>query len=225
MRDWVVDVVRQLGPVGVGLLTLLENVVPPIPSELIMPLAGYLASQDQISFAAAVAAGSLGSLAGAILWYAIGRSMSERRFRDWVDRRGAWIAMTDEDVDRASHWFRRHGGSSVLLGRVVPGVRTFISLPAGFSRMPLMPFIAYTAIGTIVWALALTWAGRFLGERFPIVGEYVGIAAWVVLGAAVLWYGIRVVRLTRGQDDGDRTDAADNVTNPRESGMRGPARE
>lgn len=197
MRDWIVDVVRQLGPAGVGVLTFLENVFPPIPSELIMPLAGYLSAEGDLSFTAAVVAGSIGSLLGAVLWYVLGRSGSEQRFRDWVDRRGAWIALDAEDVDRAKDWFQRHGGVSVFIGRLVPGLRTFISVPAGFSRMPWLPFLAYSGLGTAIWTLALTWAGRFLGERFPVVGDYIGPAAWVVLGAALVWYVWRVAKLHR----------------------------
>jgi len=200
VRDWIVEVVRDLGAWGVGLLMLLENVFPPIPSELIMPLAGYLSASGDMSFTAALIAGSLGSFLGAVGWYVVGRKVSQDRFRDWVDRRGVWVAMTPDDVDRARDWFDRHGGASVLIARLVPGLRTVISVPAGFSRMSLVPFLLYTAVGTAAWTALLAWVGRLLGQQFPKVGEYVGIVAWVVIGGAVLWYVWRVVKLKRRGD-------------------------
>ena len=145
MQDWVVDVVRQMGPLGVALLMFLENVFPPLPSEVIMPLAGYLSARGQAPFWVMVAAGSAGSLAGAALWYAVGRAVTHDRLCAWVQAHGTWLAMTPADVDRAAEWFARHGRWSVFFGRLVPVVRTLISVPAGFTRMPAAPFLATNA--------------------------------------------------------------------------------
>lgn len=197
MQDWVVETVRQMGVLGVGLLMLLENVFPPLPSEIIMPLAGYLSTRGQMGFWAAVAVGSAGSLLGATLWYWVGRRVTEERLRGWVEEHGTWLAMTPGDVERAREFFERHGGVSVLLGRLLPVVRTLISVPAGFSRMPLLPFLLYSAVGTALWTGLLAWLGRLLGTYFPRVESYVGMATWVIVGAGLAWYVYRVVRLKR----------------------------
>src|SRR5687767_9311342 len=135
MFDWIATVIQRLGYVGVAALTFLENLFPPIPSELVIPLAGFVAARGELQIAIVILAASAGSLAGAIVWYAIGRQVGERRLRAWVDRHGRWLTLSANDVDRAQGWFRRHGKAAVFLGRLVPGVRTFVSLPAGFSAM------------------------------------------------------------------------------------------
>lgn len=181
MFDWITGVVRSLGYFGVALLTFLENLFPPIPSEVVIPLAGFVAAQGDLALWAVVAAGSGGSLGGAALWYEIGRRVGERRLRGWVARHGKWITLSERDVDRAQDWFRRHGGVAVFLGRLVPGVRTFVSLPAGFAGMPLAPFLLYSAIGTLIWTAALAYAGVVLQANFAVVGDYVGVVSNTLL--------------------------------------------
>lgn len=191
------DVVRALGPVGVAVLMLAENVFPPLPSEIIMPLAGYLAARGEMSVWAAVAAGTVGSVLGALLWYEVGQRVGQERFRRWTERHGVWLTMRPEDVDRATEWFRRRGRLGVLLARLVPMVRTLISVPAGISAMPLLPFLLYTTLGTALWTGALTWAGLALGSRFTEVDRYVGPLSWAVVGVALVVYLVRVVRYRR----------------------------
>ena len=181
MFDWITGVVRSLGYLGVALLTFLENLFPPIPSEVVIPLAGFVAAQGDLALWGVVATGSGGSLGGAALWYEIGRRVGERRLRAWVARHGKWITLSERDVDRAQNWFRRHGGLAVFLGRLVPGVRTFVSLPAGFAGMPLAPFLLYSAIGTLIWTAALAYAGVVLQANFAVVGDYVGVASNALL--------------------------------------------
>jgi membrane protein DedA with SNARE-associated domain len=147
VENWVVDVVRQMGPLGVALLMFLENLFPPLPSEVIMPLAGYLSARGEAPFWAMAVAGTLGSLAGAGFWYGVGRAVLHDRLCAWVDRHGTWLAMSPDDVARSTRWFARHGRASVFFGRLVPVVRTLISVPAGFSRMPLPQFLALSALG------------------------------------------------------------------------------
>lgn len=197
------DAVRTLGPFGVGLLMLLENLFPPIPSELIMPLAGYLSARDEVNLPLALAAGTIGSLAGASFWYAIGRRVSRQKVLDWVDANGRWLTICSPDVERAERFFQRHGKSSVLLGRLVPVVRTLISLPAGLSRMPAVPFVVFTAVGSAVWTTALGFAGVFLGRQFPAVDRYVGWVSWAIIVGALVWYVFRLVR-PRGGARGSR---------------------
>ena len=151
MFEWITSTIRSLGYLGGISLTVRENLCPPIPSELVIPLAGFVAAGDGLDIWWVIAAGTFGSLAGAVLWYEIGRRVGERRVRRWVERSGKWITLSPKDVDRAQGWFKRHGGAAVFLGRLVPGVRTFISLPAGFAGMPRTPFLLYSAGGTAIW--------------------------------------------------------------------------
>lgn len=190
MFEWINDTIRTLGYGGVAALTFLENVFPPIPSEIVIPLAGFVAAQGELKLWIVIAAASFGSLAGATVWYEIGRRVGERRLRAWVDRHGKWITLSGKDVDRAQDWFKRHGRTSVFVGRLVPGVRTFVSLPAGFARMPFGSFLLYSAVGTIVWTAALAYAGVVLRANYDAVGDYVGVATNVIFATL----GILLVR-------------------------------
>lgn len=197
MFDWIVTTIRSLGYFGVISLTFLENLFPPIPSELVIPLAGFVAASDALNIWWVIVAATAGSLAGALLWYEIGRRVGERRVRRWVERSGKWITLSPKDVDRAQGWFKRHGGAAVFLGRLVPGVRTFISLPAGFAGMPRTPFLLYSAAGTALWTAALAYSGVVLKANFTVVSDYIGIATNVLLvglGATLVWRYIRCWR-------------------------------
>lgn len=200
MQDWVIDVVRELGLIGIGLLMFAENLFPPLPSEVIMPLAGYLSARGDLAFWPAVLAGSLGSLGGATFWYWVGLRVTSDQLRDWVGARGTWLAMTPEDVDRAAKWFQRHGRMSVLLGRLMPVIRTLISVPAGFNRMPFSDFIALSAVGTVIWTGTLAYAGRLLGQQFDDVEEYMGPVSWLVIAAAAIAYVRRVAQIRRSNE-------------------------
>lgn len=200
MFDWIVSTIRSLGYFGVISLTFLENLFPPIPSELVIPLAGFVAATDALSVWGVIVAATIGSLAGALLWYEIGRRVGERRVRKWVERSGKWITLSPKDVDRAQAWFTRHGGAAVFLGRLVPGVRTFISLPAGFAGMPRTPFVLYSAGGTALWTAALAYAGVVLESNFTVVGDYIGMATNVLLvglGVLLVWRYVRCWRTDR----------------------------
>ena len=190
MFEWIVGVIEKLGCTGVAGLTFLENLFPPIPSELVMPLGGFAAARGAMSLWLVILAGSAGSLAGATFWYGVGRAVGERRLRAWVHRHGKWLTLSAHDLDRAHDWFRRHGNTAVLLGRLVPGVRTFISLPAGFTRMAVVPFLLYSAIGTLLWTTALAYAGVALQANFTLVGEYLDMVTNVLLALA----GVLLVR-------------------------------
>jgi membrane protein DedA with SNARE-associated domain len=183
MFDWITGIIGRLGYLGVAALTFLENVFPPIPSELVIPLAGYVAADGGLNLPAVIAVASAGSLAGAVLWYELGRRIGERRLRGWVDRHGKWLTLSGRDLDRSQEWFERHGNTAVFVGRLVPAVRTFVSLPAGFARMPLGSFVFYSALGTAIWTAALAYAGVALKSNFSVVGDYVNVATNIVLGA------------------------------------------
>lgn len=189
MVEWITDLISNMGYAGVALLMLLENVVPPIPSEVIMPLAGFVAGRGDMNVAGAIFAGSIGSYAGACAWFFIACRIGENRLRRFVDRHGKWVAMECEDLDRAKDWFKRHGGISVFAGRLVPGVRTFISVPAGLTGMSTPLFLLYTGLGTLVWTAVLTWAGVVLGRNYSQVERYttpIGNVVFSLLIAAVV---------------------------------------
>ena len=189
--QWVTDVIEALGYGGVAFLVALENVVPPIPSEVILPLAGFLAGQGRFWLPGVVLAATAGSVAGALLLYVIARSFGEPRIRRLIDRYGRWATIGQDDLDRAETWFDRHGPAVIFFGRLVPIVRSLVSLPAGFQRMPLGPFVLYTALGSGLWNGALIGLGWILGDRWEDVERYVGAfqnAVIAVALAAVAWF-------------------------------------
>ena len=169
MFDWITDLVETTGYFGILLLMLVENVFPPIPSELIMPLAGFTAAQGRLSIVLVVLAGTAGSLLGALFWYGLGRWLGEERLRRLAARHGRWLTLSPGEIDRAEDWFRRHGATAVLLGRLVPAVRSLISVPAGVARMPLPGFLAWTALGTGLWTALLAGAGYLLQGQYALV--------------------------------------------------------
>lgn len=193
MFDWILRTVGDLGLAGVAGLMFLENIFPPIPSELVMPLAGFATAQGTMSFWPVVVAGTIGSLAGAYVWYRVGMAIGHQRLWDWVDDHGRWLTLSRRDLDRAQQWFDDRGGTAVLVGRLIPGVRTLISIPAGVARMPVLPFFAYSAAGTVVWTIALTYLGRLLGGQYTRVEHYMSPASYLIIAAVVSLYIYRVI--------------------------------
>ena len=197
MADWVVWVVESLGYLGVAGLMFLENVFPPIPSEVIMPLAGFASRRGTLGFWGVVVAGTVGSVLGQLPLYYLGYYFKRERLRRLADRHGRWLTVDAGSIDKSAAWFDRHGGGAVFLCRFVPGVRSFISIPAGMARMNLAAFLLYSTLGMGVWTLALAAAGYALGSQWDRVGDYLGpVSTAVVVGVAVLaigWYAYRVV--------------------------------
>lgn len=161
MEQWVQDFLERFGVFGVGVLMLVENVFPPIPSEVVMPWAGYSVSQGDTSFIAVVAAGSAGSFAGALFWYFLARWIGKAQLSRWIEGHGAWLTITSRDLDRVDQWFERWGSTAVLVCRMIPGLRTLISVPAGFAELSLRRFAIFTAIGTVLWTTLLTGVSDF----------------------------------------------------------------
>ena len=196
MGDWIVEVVGKMGYAGIFLLTLLENIFPPIPSELVMPLAGYHAAQGKYGLWGAIAAGTLGSVLGTAAWYWLGNRIGERRMRDWAEQHGRWLTLDGHDIDKAAEWFHRKGVWAVFLCRMIPALRTWISLPAGFSEMPMVKFLLPTVIGTAIWTGALTTAGYWLGEQYSDIEGVLGKVSWVVIGSIAILYVYRLTTRT-----------------------------
>lgn len=199
MMDWVIEIIDKFGAVGIALLMLLENVFPPIPSELIMPFAGFNAARQGSGLWVAVLAGSMGSLVGTGLWYVLARKAKEERFKAFLEKHGRWVAMSVEDLERAKRWFDKHGKTAVFLCRLVPGLRTLISVPAGFCRMPVLPFILYSAAGTVLWSLGLAYIGQQLGENYHKISGTLGLISNIVFGIIVTTYVWRVIRWKPGK--------------------------
>jgi membrane protein DedA with SNARE-associated domain len=199
MVEWITNTMNALGYWGVGLLMFLENLFPPIPSELIMPLAGFMVSKGQWNFGAAVFAGVFGTIIGALPWYYLGKLVSEARLRHFADKYGKWITISGKDIDKANSWFTKHGAKAVLFCRLVPGVRTLISLPAGINAMPIIPFLLYSTIGTTLWVLFLTALGYFLGDNYEKVDEYLGPLSKVVLLIIITAFAVFVIRRLQQQ--------------------------
>ena len=183
LAGWVVGVIEALGPLGVGLIVALENLFPPIPSEVVLPVAGYVASQGQMNLVAAVVAATAGAVAGAWLLYGLGAWFGRDRLRRWLE---VIPLMEVEDLDRAEAWFDRHGGAAVLIGQCVPVVRSLVSVPAGLERMPQGRFLLYTAIGSAVWNSLLIVGGYVLGARWQDIGHYSDSINYAVYAAIVL---------------------------------------
>ena len=177
---------------------LLENLFPPIPSELIMPLGGFYVQQGQLALLPVVVAGLLGTVLGALPWYGIGRMINEERLEQWLSRHGRWIGISPQELHRSRTWFNRYGTALVFWGRLVPGIRTLISVPAGIEMMPFTPFLIWTTAGSLIWTLLLTLAGLAMGKGYETVALWIDPVAKVVkvllvlavLGGAV-WLGLR----------------------------------
>jgi membrane protein DedA with SNARE-associated domain len=195
--DWIVWVMRTIGAPGVGLATALETVFPPVPSEAVLPLAGFTASQGHYGVVSAVVWATVGSLVGALALYYAGAAWGEERLSRLAERIPLLHA---RDVHRSIDWFRRHGRSAVFVGRLVPGVRSLISIPAGIERMPVLQFAGYTAAGSLVWNAVLIGAGYQLGSQWEVIEGYVddlSTVVYVLLSLAVTAFVVRRLRRRR----------------------------
>ena len=197
MFDFIQNVIESVGYVGIAFLMFLENVFPPIPSELIMPLAGFTAARGDLSLWGVLLSGIAGSLAGAFLWYWIGLRIGRERVMRIARDHGRWLTLAPEDIDKAQGWFDRHGGPAVMLGRLIPTVRTFISVPAGVARMNWAVFCAFSAVGTAVWTAILTGAGYVLESNYEAVQTWLNPVSTAVVVLLVAGYLYRVATYRR----------------------------
>lgn len=213
ITKWVVDIMTALGPVGVALAIFLENVWPPIPSEVILPLAGFTASQGGMPLWAAILAATIGSITGAWMLYGLGAAVGHDRMVRFFE----WMPLTrGEDIDKTGAWFKRHGNKAVFFGRFVPVFRSLISIPAGIERMPLVSFSLFTTAGSLIWNSIFVLLGFWLGEQWHLVEPYTD---WmtpvvvVIVGALILWWVARRIRDNRRRArDGANTHAASRDT-------------
>jgi len=188
MVEWITGIMESLGYLGIAFLMFMENLFPPIPSEVIMPLAGFTVARGEMGFFPAIAAGVVGTVLGALPWYYAGVYCGEKRLMDWADRYGKWFMLSSRDLEKAIAWFNKYGKTAVFLCRLVPGVRTLISLPAGLARMNLLVFLIYSTLGTIIWTTLLTLAGYWLGAEYERVETYLAPVSKIALGLLVLTF-------------------------------------
>ncbi|QDP18878.1 DedA family protein [Sphingomonas xanthus] len=192
MTDWIVDLIEQSGYLGIGFLMLLETVFPPIPSEVIMSIAGVAAGQGKLSYAGVVAAGTAGAMLGNILWYLAARALGIQRLEPIIHRWGRWLTMTWAEVKRAERWFSTHGTFFVFLGRMLPTVRSLVSVPAGLLKMRFRGFLLASTLGTAGWTALLAGAGYKLGENYTQVDDVLGPASTAILVILAIGYVYRV---------------------------------
>ncbi len=194
MSQWVLDIMQQLGYAGVVLLMFLENVFPPIPSEIIMPAAGFAAARGELSLTGVIIAGGVGSVLGAVVLYYVGRLLNEDRLIALTDRYGKWLLISSDDIRQADDWFDRHGPKIVFFGRLLPGVRSLLSIPAGMANMPMGQFLLYTSLGTTLWSGLLAVAGYQLGANYEQIEGWIGPISQIILGICILLAVIFILR-------------------------------
>lgn len=181
------------GYVGIFMLMILETVFPPIPSELVLPLAGFAAARGDLNIVGVLVATTLGGLVGCIPWYLIGRVYGVRRLKKISEKYGRVLTLTADDVDEAQEWFRRHGHLAVFFGRLMPGVRSLISVPAGIARMPFLKFLVYSFFGTLVWNMVLLFSGYVLESQYEKIAVYVDFFSNTIVASFISIYVYRVV--------------------------------
>jgi membrane protein DedA with SNARE-associated domain len=201
LADWAVSLMDVIGPAGAGIAIALENLFPPLPSEVILPMAGLAASRGSFSLVEALGWMTTGSVVGALLLYGLGVWLGVDRLRAIA----AKVPLLDpDDIDRTIAWFARHGGKAVFFGRMIPIFRSLISIPAGITRMPVWRFALLTAAGSLLWNAVFVFSGFFLGESWHVVERYADILQYVVIAAAagaVVWFlavRVRAVLAARG---------------------------
>lgn len=192
MFDFITEFMQSGGYLAVFALMALENIFPPIPSELIMPFAGFVAARGDLNVVGVLVAGTAGSVAGALPWYYAGKVYGKERLEAFADKHARWMTVTHGDIEHAMASFEKHGRKVVLMGRLIPAIRTLISVPAGLARMPMGQFLLYSTVGSLIWTGILTGAGFLLESQYERVAQYVDPVSKAVLIGLLGWYLYRV---------------------------------
>ena len=193
MAEWIIELIQQYGYPAIAALMFLENIFPPLPSELIMPFAGFVAARGKLDPFLVVLCGTFGSLAGTIPWYFAGRAVGMERMHRWAGRHGRWLALSQSDLASAQAWFERRGALAVALGRLVPALRSVISAPAGIARMPIQVFLLWSAVGSLIWTSLLAGVGYLLENRYEQVVNWLDPVSKIIVAAAMAAYLWRVL--------------------------------
>lgn len=193
MADWIGDLIEQSGYLGVAALMLLETVFPPIPSEVIMSFAGLKAAEGSLSLPGVIVAGTIGAMTGNIFWYWVARRIGVERVNRLADRHGRWLTVDSRELHRVDRFFDRHERWFVALGRMVPTIRSLVSVPAGLFGMRWGVFLLFSTVGTAAWTAGLAIAGYLLGREYANIERYLGPVSTAVIIALALWYVYRVI--------------------------------
>ncbi len=203
MLHWISYLVGALNYWGVAILMAIENIFLPLPSELIMPLAGFETVNGRLSLSGVIMAGTIGSVLGALPLYYAGRALGEERPEKWLERYGRWTLLRAKDLERAAARFSGNSFVDVVIAQMVPGVRALISIPAGVARMNIGLFLLANFIGTLAWCAVLAVAGRILGANFTRIHQFLGPVGWTILGVLIaglgVWAFLRKRKRTRGR--------------------------
>ena len=157
----------------IGIAMFLENLIPPIPSEIIMPLGGFFVYKGDLNFYILIIFGLIGTVIGALPWYFLGKLLNEKKLSNFIDRKGRFVGISLKDLDKSKLWFDKYGVLLVFWGRLIPGIRTLISVPAGIELMPINKFLIWTSLGSLIWVIFLTSSGYLFGENYEIIGSYI----------------------------------------------------
>ena len=176
----------SLAYLAICLAMFLENIVPPIPSEIIMPLGGFFVYQQKLNFYILVFWGLLGTILGSLPWYYLGRLVNEKRLSNFLDKKGKYLGISSNDLNKSKRWFDKYGVSLVFWGRLVPGIRTLISVPAGIELMPLRKFLLWTTLGSLILVAILTYSGYLFGENYLIIQTYLDQIKYIVMPFLIL---------------------------------------
>lgn len=199
ISEWVLIIMEQFGLLGVTVMMFLENVFPPIPSELIMPAAGFAAAMGKMNLVLVIISGTLGSVLGALPLYYLGTVFDEKRLFSLAEKYGKYALVKPSDVTNAQDWFHKYGKTVIFFGRMIPAIRSLISIPAGMARMPMLPFLVLTAIGSAIWTTILAYAGYILGANYEQVEAFIEPISKIVvivvlcIGAVIAFMRIKSV--------------------------------
>lgn len=193
MFEFITNFIHESGYLGIMLLMFLENIFPPLPSELILPFAGFEAAQGELHPVGIIISGSIGALIGLWVWYKVGYAVGTEGLKKWARKYGRWLTLNPTQVEYVDKWFDRHGHKAVFFGRLLPTVRTLISVPAGITEMPLKQFLLFSGLGTFIWSSVLVLAGYFMGQNYEEISHYINPVSNIIFATIVVLYLYRVV--------------------------------
>lgn len=200
LEQWVLSIMEKLGYLGIAFLMFLDNVFPPIPSEIIMPSAGYTASKGELTLIGVIMAGSAGSILAAMLLYWIGRKVPQPRLVRLIERYGKYLRIQVADLDKALDWFNKHGHRIVFFGRMIPAVRSLISIPAGMSRMPFSKFMLYSTAGTVIWTSFLAYLGFHFSQNqalMSLIMQRISSIILLIVMVYIAWWAVKKFYLNK----------------------------
>ncbi len=198
MTNTITNLIADFGYIGIFLCMFVETIFPPLPSELVLPFGGYAAYRGQLNLYGVILAGALGSLMGAGLFYAIGRLLHEKRLLAIVERYGRYVGLKPKDIERSRGWFDRHGLAAVFFARLLPGMRSLISVPAGMHKMKLPAFLMLSFLGTLAWSAILTFGGYLLGEQYDLIASNIKPLSYLVAASIIVGLGFFIYKRVIG---------------------------